>query len=227
MEGKELHIRQGELLDQTRPVNIDYLTNIFGPGEWFEKRKGLMDLDHCHIVVDEHGKIATITFNEKEREEYGNTIITGKLENHPTFANLQINHEFGSPESLGKHLKKNKRFFKDTIKGEELISALFNFKAHVEKRLEKNQDNRGNNRAVYESAIKTEIPQFFSLELPLFRGLHSHFIINFELCIAYADNKLVCWFESDNLDALLEEQRELIIDKELKRFDESIPVLRK
>lgn len=226
-ESGEIHIRHGQLLAQPVPKNICYTTNIYGPAEWFEKREHLMDFDHCHIIVEEHEEVATIKFVEKERDQNGFTEITGRLEQHPVFANLKISHEFGSPEALGKHLKKNKRFLSDPIKGEELISALFSFTAKIDQRLERSQDNRGNNRAVYESAIKTEIPQYFTLEVPLFKGSDEKFVINFEICIAYAENRLICWFESDELDQIIQDEKEHIITTELDNFDSSIPVLKK
>ena len=103
-----------------------------------------------------------------------------------------------------------------------LISSLMNFKATVNREIEKKDDNRGNKKDLIEQVVQTSLPSGFSIHIPLFKGREVR-KINLEILIDGDD--FACTLFSPNIIEMIEEGFDKMIELEIQLIKESYPEL--
>lgn len=218
----ELVIRHGDAqpLPARRALTIRGL--LHAPGEFVQKRKQVIDPATTHVTVDyEAAKIQLVT---GEDTEYATTIV-GSMAQNPYFAEFQINGApWGSPQGLGEFLRRNRRFFADPTEAAKVIQSLTDFKAKVEREIEKADDKRGGKRDILTQKVTTEMPKGFVLEIPLFKGMPAaRFLVEMFFDIRDAG----CTVSLDSVEAMeasIAASKEAI-DSELDHFNDYVTVV--
>jgi hypothetical protein len=166
--GGEVVIRHGEALPMVKPIPIKIVGQIHAPAEYLAKRGKYLNRENTHLLIDEqNARIELVLLDNTELK--GN--VVGKMMVNPEYEAFRINKaEWDSPKELGEFLRKNRAYFTDREKMSELIMSLLNFKAKVEKELERSDDKRGNKRDLVEQRISTDVPSTFMLTMPLHKG---------------------------------------------------------
>jgi len=215
----EVIMREGEALPLHEPVKVEISGVLDSPARWLEKRQELQQITNkCHVVVDREMLLIALQINENAH--YG-TMIKGTLAISSIFRKFHINdgHSFTLVE-LAKLFKMNRSFFETKQKAMELVTTLQNFKGKVNKDLEASNDNRGNKKVDFVQAVESNLPEAFTLHLPIFKGLEAEDVV----CEVYVDpDDWSCQLISPDANDIVERYRDEEINKVLDRIEEAMP----
>ena len=212
---QKLVIRKDEakIIHEVTPVRIDGL--IDAPSRFFEKRKETFCELETHIIIDRNKM--SIELIEDELNHF-KTIVTGKLQLNPDFVAFGINERVTrSLEDLSSFLKMNRYWFTDKDLNAKLVSGLRSFKGKVSTAIESSSDDKANRRLLIDKVVKSDIPENFTIEIPVFAGQKTN-KLEVEICIDERDAQFVCWLESPEAYEIILETRDRIMDKEIKKF---------
>ncbi len=177
----EVIIRKGEAtkeLSPKAPNVIGIMGVISSPFAWLQKRvteSDQVDQKRCFIEVDKDEYTIRLVVDEKNAE---GTTIVGKLELSPIYKQFGINSgKKWSPQDLGEFFKMNRSYFPNKENNMALVSTLRNFTAKVDADVEKQRDQKGSHSNLYRQTVTSNLPESFSICLPIFKGGESHDII--------------------------------------------------
>jgi len=212
-------IREGEALPLHEPVKVEISGTLDSPARWLERRPELQQITNkCHVVVDREMLLIALQINENAH--YG-TMIKGTLTISSTFRKFHINdgHSFTLKE-LAMLFKMNRSFFETKQTAMELVALLQNFKGKVNKDLEASNDNRGNKKIDFVQAVESNLPEAFTLHLPIFKGMDSEDVV----CEVYVDpDDWSCQLISPDANDIMERYRDLEISKVIDRIEAAMP----
>ena len=215
-EQKTLEIRQGSALPLHELKNIELRGSINAPGDFLDVRRNQFQIESTHVIVNKD--YGTITLNSNDQEEVGRISVTGELTSHPDFLRLGINDPESSRTTggLASFIKMNRSFFETKSTAMNLVSLLRNFKASVNKQLEERSDDRGNYALLKEQIVESNIPEAFTVKLPLFIG-EPPVSIMVEIVIDPED--FSCALISPEAADMIRERKEKIMNEQINRFD--------
>lgn len=215
----EVVMREGEALPLHEPVKVQISGILDSPARWLEKRQELQQITNkCHVLVDREKLLIGLQINENAH--YG-TKIRGTLTFTDAFMKFHINdgHSFTLVE-LAKLFKMNRSFFETKQKAMELVTTLQNFKGTVNRDLEVSNDNRGNKKVDLVQAVESNLPEAFTLHLPIFKGLEAEDVV----CEVYVDpDDWSCQLISPDANDIVERYRDEEINKVLDRIEKAMP----
>ena len=194
-----------------------YKSRIAANAEYFDKSKAVVrvDADKRTIIL-----LADPTAPHSD-------VIEGVLFAESLLAPFRIN-DSGTPwkpQELATFLRKNRMYFADTQKGNELIAELMNLKITTKGEIEQSDDKRSNKKSLFVQTIETGLPLNFSLEMPIFSGGEK---VKFNIDV-YLDVQGQTAYISLESSDLIEQTRNgvfKIINDEIDGFKESgFPIL--
>lgn len=215
----EIIIREGAALPLHPPVAITITGNIQAVSSFLSvRRKDAAG----HQIIDPAQAIVTVDREDKEiilkthpNDAYG-TVIKAKLmvsdELQPFFINTTKTFD---KQELVKLLRFSRMYFDDPDKHLSLVAAYQSFTAQAQTDVKDESDRRGNKVANFNKNVKTNIPDDFILNIPIFKGMGKE-RFRVEICFDVTDGGTRFWFESVELNDLLITQRDAIIDTELR-----------
>ena len=212
-------IREGEALPLHEPVKVNIVGVLNSPARWLEKRQELQQITNkCHVTVDREGLKILLQINENAH--YG-TRIEGRLMLTETFKKFHINdgHSF-TLKDLATLFKMNRSFFESKQIAMELVTLLQNFKGKVNKDLEASTDNRGNKKVDFVQAVESNLPEAFTLHLPIFKGLEAEDVE----CEVYVDpDDWSCQLISPDANDIVERYRDEAFQEVIDGIEENLP----
>ena len=215
----EVIMREGEALPLHEPVKVEISGVLDSPARWLEKRPELQQITNkCHVRVDREMLLIVLQINENA---YYGTKIKGTLSLTDAFKKFHVNdgHSFTLKE-LATLFKMNRSFFESKQTAMELVTLLQNFKGKVNKDLEASNDNRGNKKVDFVQAVESNLPEAFTLHLPIFKGLEAEDVV----CEVYVDpDDWSCQLISPDANDIVERYRDEEINKVLDRIEEAMP----
>lgn len=204
----ELIIRKGEALPALVPTKVTIVGNIDSPVQYLSKRVMELDQKKCHVLVNREQLEVTLVLNEDCPYTQGK--IAGKITPHPMFVKFGINSgRYITTFEMAELIKMNRSAFENRQEAMDLVSQLKNFKAKVEKDLEKADDSRGNRKVLLHQTVESNVPEKFNLHIPIFKGLLPETI---EAEIYFNPDDLTCTLVSPQANDILEEVRDNSID---------------
>lgn len=213
-----LIIREGAALPLHEPKIIIIGGILDSPFKWLEKRIGLVDQKEAHVLVDRNKMSIQLVTDETNHYR---TEITGKLEFHPAFIKFEINSgAYKSTTQMADLIKMNRTFFENHTIAMSLVSALKNFKATIDKALEKSDNNRGSRKILIDQVVSSNVPETFSLSLPIFKGQPKETI---EVEVYFNPDDLTCTLISPQASDCIETTMDSAIDLVLKSIIEISP----
>ncbi len=221
-QGNELVIREGEALELKPPAKIKLAGDIHSVATFFAKRYAdasvgngnqLVDKYSTVIMVDREGMVITAYLNPQDPD---GTEITAKLELTPELKQFCINTEKQfTREELVKIIRFNRRFF-NAEPYEGILNSYMKLNLTGTTELSVGSDNRGNKDIAFKKLINSQnIPQEFVLNIPVFKGFPGE-SFRVEVCFETTDASVRFWFESVELNELIEVRKEQIFSKELE-----------
>lgn len=156
-----------------------------------------------------------------DKANHYRTEVTGKLQYHPKFLLFGINSsKYVTAFEMAELIKMNRSFFDNHTTAMDLVSALKNFKASVNKEIEKADNNRGSKKILVDQVVQSNIPETFKLILPIFKGQQKEEIA---VEVYFNAEDLTCTLVSPEANDKLEATRDSAIDAVLKQIIELAP----
>jgi hypothetical protein len=219
-EGKELTIREGKSLDLREPKILEIIGTIETPFRWLEKKLTALVVIACTILVNmSEGWITLIT---DEKNHYSDK-IKGSLELHPDFTKFNINSgEQITAHELAEFIKMNRASFKNKEVAMKLVKTLRSFTAKVNKELEAFKDDRANYSLKKSQIVETNLPESFTLVVPIFRGQPKE---TFTVEINVNSENLTCSLISPEVNDFITEHRERILNEQIELIKTLVPEL--
>jgi hypothetical protein len=147
--------------------------------------------------------------------------VSGRLVVNKDLIDLKINE--GAKYNLTEmkdHLKLNRRFFHVQSEYAELLKNVMDFQGKVIAEVKAQSDNRGNAKASYELQTTTAFKNTFQIRIPLFDD-YPPVVFTVELCYQLHHGGVIeFWLLSDDLQELIDEEREKIVKEELEKIKE-------
>lgn len=214
----EITLRQGKAVELHEPVKVGIAGTIDAPARWLEMRVGCLDQMRCHVTVDREGMRIALRCNEND---YYGTAIGGALELSAEYRRFGINSgEYRTHFELAELIKMNRSYFENKTTAMKLVTELQNFKAKVDKEVEQSDNNRGDRRLLVSQAVKHNLPEAFTLVLPLFKGVAEQ-TIQVEVYVNPAD--LTCTLVSPEANDIVTISRDALIDAVVERIRAAAP----
>lgn len=216
----EIVIREGKAVELHEPVKVVIAGTLDASARWLETRMriGLINQGKNHVLVDRENLSITLQCNENNH--YGSK-ISGSLIVSPEYKRLGINDgEYMTNFEMAELIKMNRSFFETKSIAMKLVTELQNFKAKVDKEVEKSDNNRGDKRLLVNQVVQSNLPEAFNIIIPLFKGTAKQ-TINVEVYINPSD--LSCTLVSPEANDLLEEMRDREMDAVLDRIKAVCP----
>lgn len=209
-----LEIRHGDAMPLREPVKIALTGNIDTVRRFLDKRVEKHDQKDCNIIVcrAKSGPYIELTVAESS---YFSDIVTGKIILNEDFVEFGINTgEKYTLRDLSDFIKMHRYCFHDTSTAMKLVSELRNFKAKVNKEIEKLGDDRGNKNEVLSQIVDTNIPESFVLCMPIFKGSKT-VAFKVDININVRDTDMDCQLESVEANDFIMGYLEKTIQSEL------------
>lgn len=172
----------------------------------------------CHVLVDREAMAITLQCHE---QDYYGTQVLGTLEFSEGFRRFGINGgEYRTHFELAELIKMNRSYFENKTTAMKLVTELQNFKAKVDKEVEQSDNNRGDRRMLISQAVKHNLPEAFTLILPIFKGIEPQTI---EVEVYVNPSDLTCTLVSPEANDIVVSRRDSIIDSVIERIKAATP----
>lgn len=221
-KGNELIIREGKATEPFNPVPQIINGNIDSPLRWIEKSKDLIPVvSGCllaRILVNKETGTINLTIDPKAQDY---DCIKGELELHPDLVKFGINSgEQQTSHDLAEKIKMWRSCFKSKDVAMKLVKDLRSFNAKVSKELEAHKDDRANYSLKKSQIVESNLPENFTLFVPIFKGEPKQSI---EVEINIDADKLTCSLISPEANDYIAEFREKIIDEQIEKIRAIVP----
>lgn len=221
--GNELTVREGKALELIPPNKILISGDIKTVAAFIAKRNNQQQLetsgyqwinpDRAIVEVDKE-KMQIVLMVDPE-DKYG-PVVTGSLSQAPELEQFCINkNRLFNREELIKLIRFNKIWFPDAEAHDKLLKAYQAFTAQVSANIGKTSDTRGNVENAYKKTVETNVPDSFVLNIPIFKGMDKR-RFRVEIAIDSTDASTKFWFESVELNDMIQVESEIILNKELE-----------
>jgi hypothetical protein len=211
--GVDLTIRKGESRKLYDPVPVDINGHIDAPYRWIKARKDAFEHRKAHILVNRDEFKITLAIND--RDHFSDQIV-GTLEESSEFKDMGINNgDYLSAFDLADLIKKNRIYFCDKLAAMKLVTELRKFNAKVNSEIEESDDKRGNTKMNRSQVVTSNIPEGFSLSIPVFKGQKD---VTFKVEIEVNPTNLSCTLTSSEANDYVKTERDTIIDEQLENI---------
>lgn len=219
-EGNEIIWREGQAAPIISPVKLVADGDIRTVGTFREGRDvpNLQGIDRETTLVTVDKDAGTIKLETDPNDQFG-TVIKGTLTMSDELRVFSINeNKMFSQKELIKLLKYNRIHFVDPLVQQNLLNAYQAFTFSTSTEGHAKGDDRGNKSVAVAKAVTTNLPTDFSLKIPIYKGERS-VTFRVELCLDVTDGGAKFWLESIELHELLQIEKELIFEREIKRCE--------
>lgn len=216
----EVRTGSAEPIHTGADVKVGSVT-IFAIMEFLSKSDVKEDLILDSILQFSYDELKMhLVYGVTQRHTY---IISSKIILNPDLEAFEINKgKRYAPAQLADFIKMNRHLFESKSVAMELVSALKNIKASVNRAIEDSRDDRGNRRALIDQVVQSNIPESFNIELSIFKG-QPKVVIPIEVVL---DEDLECMLISPDLKEIISEESEKLIGGEVAKIRELHPQLR-
>lgn len=219
--GDTITILEGKALELKHPNKIEISGDINSVSSFLKNRSdgfGFQKVDKSKAVVTVDKDLMTITLELDPENAFGAT-VQGALELSSELKVFHINQaRTFKREELVQLIRFNRLAFDNKEQHEKLLQAYMAFSANTSGELSASNDTRGNKAASIKKEVTTNIPTEFTLLIPIFKGKGAA-RFRVEICLDVTDGGARFWFESTELHEMIEVQRDIIFNEELKVCD--------
>lgn len=165
----ELVIRQGDALPLKEPQSLMLTGRIDSILNFLKVRKTEINEKKCHIVVNYDKLLMYMIVDERDAQNYA--AVHSALELSEEYKKFGINSsKQWEPYEFSKFIKMNRAFFVSREQAANLVTDFKNFKAKVDKVVEKMKDQNGSYDEKRSQAVTTNLPENFKVKIPIFKG---------------------------------------------------------
>ncbi len=229
--GNELTILEGKALEQKPPQKIVLKGDIKTVASFIAKRNdknqfetaGFQWINPDRAIVEVDKEKMEIALHLDPEEYYG-PVISGSLSTAPELEQFFINkNKLFNREELIKLIRFSKIWFADAEAHDKLLKAYQAFTATVNANIGKTSDTRGNVDSSYKKTVETNVPDSFVLNIPIFKGMDKR-RFRVEIAIDSTDASTKFWFESIELNDIIQVESQAILEKELESCSDYVVI---
>ncbi len=196
--------------------------DINAPSEFLKHRGTLHKKEECHFIFEREKNFITLILDEKSHE--GGKIV-GKLLMNKEIEALGINTDkmMGHKDVLNL-LKFTKHLFATPEKHKKLMDDLKSLKVKIDAEFKDQGDQRGNQNTSLTTKTTTNIALDFTLQAPIYKGFGNR---KFKVDIffeAHSAQNLQFWFESEEFQQLIVNEKEEIFNKKKEEFKDYVVI---
>jgi hypothetical protein len=220
---KELVIREGKANEVHVPSGISLSNLTIDSVKEYLSKKGIneTEIENSFVLFSYEEKNIELLYAARIENP---DRIKGEVRLHPDLKKFEINEgKRYTTFQLADFIRMNRHFFETKDVALKLENVLRNFTAEVDKKLDVSDDKRANVKASIIQTVKTNIPENFTLKLPVFVGSEPIPVL-VEIDINSTD--ISCSLMSPNLKELIDVETKAIIDVELDAVKKLYPELR-
>lgn len=227
----EIIFREGDALPPIAPKKIVIAGDIKTISSFITKRvspfdgdnMGLQSINPDRALVTVDKEKLTIFLQLDPENEYGTEVIA-KLAFTPELEQFFINkNKLFNREELIKLIRFNKIWFPDAEAHDKLLKAYQAFTATVNANIGKTSDTRGNVDNTYKKTVETNVPDSFVLNIPIFKGMEKR-RFRVEIAMDSTDASTKFWFESVELNDIIQIESQAILEKELEACSDYVVI---
>lgn len=212
---KTLEIRQGKAPELHTPQGINISGRLDTVSLFIANRKDTFHHLKAFVIICREKGIIELVINEDCQDE---SYIKGGILANPDLLKFCINQESSfTTHELANVFKMNRACFEKPEVAMNLSYELQNFKAKVEKEIEKLDDKRGNVRNLCAQVIESNIPESFRLSIPVYKGGD---IETFAVEILIRADNYNCCLISPELNDIIRNAQDRIFDAEIAKIQE-------
>lgn len=213
-------------LDAKAPIKVSIDGTIEAPARWLEKRVGDIDQHKAHVLVDRDSMSICLVINEDDPYKDGS--VRGKIAVCDIVTKFGINTgKKWTPEQLGQFLKMNRSLFVSKEENMAAVGSLKSFNARVAQDVTRESQENGNRNYAFRQAVESNIPQKFSLRIPVFKGCQP-VEVEVETYASIDGTDVTIVLQSAGVNDIMEEARNSAIDKvieEIKGYGPEIAII--
>lgn len=216
-DGKTLTIRTGAADVIEKPLKTSIIGVIGAPAKFWALRSKLHNPNQAYVLFSKQKGEIKLIVDEKSR--YG-AEVTGKIEMNPELLEFTINtQKMHTVKDLMQLLKFRRVHFAEKEDNMKIVTALQMFKAKVDREIESSNDGRGVQKNINNATVKDHgIAENFVLNIPIFKGAEAKtFVV--DIGVTVTDGSILTWLESRDLKDLEANERNRLVDSELKAFE--------
>lgn len=223
-----LVVRTGDAAPIILPEKVHIGGDINTISAYIDKRKvtenaGLQAINPERVIVRVDKKGLKIRVDFDPEDKYG-TEIEAALYESEELKPFHINGgKTFTKEEIVKLLKFSRLLFQSTDKHAEVLRSYQSFTAKANTDIKQESDTRGNKIANFAKSVETNIPTEFILHAPIFKGQPKE-SFRVEICIDVTDGGARFWFESIELNELIQVRVDEIFNEQLKSCQDYVIV---
>lgn len=226
VENGTLTIRTGEAAPVIVPDKLRIEGDIRSVSSYFNHRSirkdpaELQTINASRAVITVNRAANSIT-GELDPNDPKGTIVVGRLEQSDELKKFSINGKSFTQAEMVRLIRFNRLAFGSVEKHAEILRLYqrFTFKTKTEGESEK--DQRGNKTNSFSKEMTTDLPNEFLLHIPIYKGEKKK-SFRVEICFDASDASVKFWFESVELEELIEIEKELIFKRELEHLKDHV-----
>ena len=219
--GNEIIWREGTAPDIQYPKAVVLTGDIRAVGTFVVGRHGIANLqgikpETAIVTIDKEA--GTILLQTDPNDVYGSSVkSTLQISDELSVFGLNTGKMFSQKELI-KLFKFSRLYFSDPLEQQDLMKQYmaFSFKTGTEGH--SNSDDRGNKSQAMAKTVNTNLPLWFTLKIPIYKGERS-VVFRVEICLDVTDGGAKMWFESVELHELQQTEKEIIFKRELEFCD--------
>lgn len=224
-EHRAVTILQGNAPEHKFPKNTSISGNIDSIYRFIQDRKEEDSYQnkksYCEVSL-ENGTMKLIV-NEQDHD--GNYTVNGKVELSKIFKELGINTaKRYEPLELASILRLKRSIFESHSAHAEIVSTLKNVKADIIQKVEKEKQDNGDARFLFQQQVQSNMPEGFVLNLPLIKGGGKE-KINVEVILEADGMNIQCYLVSVDGQEKIDGKLESLVEEQVKLIEDDVLVI--
>ena len=216
---QELVIRQGDAFPLKEPKPLQITGRIDSILNWLKVRKTEINEKNCHIIVNYDKLVMGLMIDERDVQNHAS--IGATLELSEEYKKFGINSsKQWEPYEFSKFIKMNRALFVSKDQAAILVTDFKNFKAKVDKVVEKMKDQNGSYDEKRSQAVTTNLPENFKVKIPIFKGEEA---ITLELEVEIDSTTLAVSLISPEANEFVQTTSREKIDEQIKLIHDLCP----
>lgn len=196
-ENGEIIIRTGEALPLKEPRRIIIHGDISAPGIWVKTKEINPKKSFAEVSLEDKSILLTLNADS----EYC-TKISGSIKSNPELESFAINSDKRFSQSeLNQLIKFKKMFIPDKERYFNILEQLANLKGTVVQNFERANDNKGQQKFLFEQSLKDKFDLNFIASIPL-TPYSKPSTFNIDINYSITDGDIKFWLESVELKEL-------------------------
>lgn len=220
-------ILQGNAPKPIEPSPYNFSGRIDAAGNFYSKRKDTLQFEpeNCVLLVNYERKMVELNiFPDLPAKSVH---IVGRLETDHVLDRFKINSDQRyTRDEMARLFKFHRNAFAHVDEGTGFVKKLKDFTMKFNQAFESNDNQRGNKKLLMERVIEEcSLPETITLHLPVFKGQEARTAVVDVLFDVGPGGDVVFSLESADLAEAIEKETRIIIDEEVKRFNNEIAVI--